>query len=475
MSGYELCRQSGKQKLILSSFLYGLKPADFKVDIALQRNGKVESRFSSPIINNRVRFSANLENGTYLLKLQLKNKKQSKTYFTRDIPLRVLSQETVRPKNAVFVDNRGRTWVNGKKFLPVGIYTNQQSKGFKQWGNRWRQVDTENLKKSGFNCIMPYDCLSWKMAGSKLSGIDAQREVMDELNGNGIKVIFSVKDIRHKWDKWHGAKGMKPVVKKVVEAFREHPALLAWYVNDERGVEPLDLEKRETIGMLDPFHPTWQVQCFYYKFDEYQGASDVFGVDPYPIVKNGKDMKLIRKNMNLAMRAVGFDNTIALWAVPQVFPWSHHRGFEKPCWPTENQIRSMSLLMAIMGARGFVMYSYMDLFTGGGDDFKKYWPGVCNSARMLNEIAPFLLGDPVAPPVEMKIIKGDAKAKAFTADNGKTCVLIAAIGPGPAEAVIKISGGDKLKSRYGRSTLNQNGTWIFKGNNIDCDVLFPVK
>lgn len=467
--------KAGQQKLIFSSYLYGLKADQFVVDVSVIHAGKSEQKLSAPIKHNRITVSVELKPGKYLLKLSLINKTSREKRLEKEITVQVLDPATTPPRNAVFIDNRGRTWINGKKFLPIGLYTNHKSSGFKKWDHRWRSADTQNLKNSPFNCIMPYDGMSWRHEGSKLSGIAAQREVMDELNSNGIKVIFSVKDIRHKWDKWQGAKGMNAVVRKVVESFRDHPALLAWYTNDEKGVEPLDINRRRLIGELDPFHPTWQVQCVYYKFKEHQGASDIFGVDPYPIVKGGKDMKLVEKNMKLAMEAVGFDNNIAIWTVPQIFPWSQHRGFEKPCWPTEVQIRSMSLLMAIMGAKGFVMYSYANLFKNSEADFQKHWPDVCNAAQALSDISPFILGDPAPPQMEVKTVKGNIKAGAFTADNGETCVLIAAIGPGQSEAVIKIKDGDKLKSKYGRSILNNNGTWTFKGTDIDSDILFPVK
>lgn len=465
----------GKQNLIFSTFLYGLNAKHFQVKVKVLRNGKTEQVLTVPIKNNRIILSSELKTGKYLFKLALRSKKNKKTYLRKEVSAQVLDPAVTPPQNATFIDDRGRCWVDGKKFLPIGLFTNQKSSGFKKWNHKWRAIDSQNLKNSPFNCIMPYDGMSWQLAGSKLSGIAAQLEVMDELNSNGIKVIFSIKDIRHKWNKWQGAKGMNAVIKKVVETFRDHPALLAWYTNDEKGVEPLDIDKRKLIGKLDPFHPTWQVQCIYYRFKKYQGAADIFGIDPYPIKENARDMKLVQKNMNLAMEAFGFDNKIALWVVPQIFPWSQHRGFEKTSWPTETQIRSMSLLMAIMGAKGFVMFSYPNLFKTDEADFKKHWPAVCNAAQALRDISPFILGDPIAPSLKIKIIKGEVEAKAFTADNGKTCVLIAAIGPGQAEATIKFKGATKLKSKYGRSTLNKDGSWTFKGKDIDSDVLFPVQ
>ena len=92
-------------------------------------------------------------------------------------------------------------------------------------------------------------------------------------------------------------------------------------------------------------------------------------------------------------------------------------------------------------------------------------------AQMLRELEPFLLSDAPEPELEVKTIKGRIEAKAFAADDGRINVIVTAIGPGEAEAMIKISGGEKLKSKYGRSTVGQDGIWIFKGKDIDSDIL----
>jgi hypothetical protein len=59
-----------------------------------------------------------------------------------------------------------------------------------------------------------------------------------------------------------GAKGETAVITKVVETFKDHPSLLAWYLCDELPVSMKErLEKRRAlVNRLDPFHLT--IQCF---------------------------------------------------------------------------------------------------------------------------------------------------------------------------------------------------------------------
>ena len=73
-------------------------------------------------------------------------------------------------------------------------------------------------------------------------------------------------------------------MKRYVEAFRSHPALLAWYTCDEKMADWVDImtRRRELVNRLDPDHPTWAV--FYQpNVEDYLPMLDLFGGDQYPI------------------------------------------------------------------------------------------------------------------------------------------------------------------------------------------------
>lgn len=372
------------------------------------------------------------------------------------------------------IDENGRAIVDGKPYLPIGLFTGHLSR-----------KDIKRLALSPFNCLISYS-ISLKFPDSKKEGLDAVREVLDELAKNNIKVIYSIKDlydgyptIDKTW-KLYGAQSADESVNIIVNEFKDHPAILAWYVCDELGGNWTErLEKRRyLVNSLDGKHPTWAV---YYKFQELPFSSstcDVMGIDPYPIESPGKhNMELIK----IAMTAIARAGNPAVWTVPQIFNRGNYnklaednREFRAKNYadPTEEEMRSMCLLMAMKGAKGFVGYSYFDLFTKDAmPDADKRWPEVCRVGEMLKALAPFLLSEKEAPSITVETKQGEVFAKAFADDKGNVKVLIAGIGPGKAEAVISLPQNINLKSRFGGTKLSSPGRYLFQGNDICSDIL----
>lgn len=210
---------------------------------------------------------------------------------------------------------------------------------------------------------MPYKSPVLKLEDSKLTGDDAVAEALDLCDKLGIKVLFSLKDLFNEGD--------DAVVTRLVERFRNHPALLSWYICDEAAVDriPEVAARRRLVNRLDPFHPTWSVFYQWPDFHHYVPCQDVFGNDPYPI--NFRDDSHI-EGTDASTRAAEALN-MPLWSVPQI----HHTGFynfggtkwqENPVpyfstqrAPNEEEMNTICLLEAMRGAKGFVMYSYFDL------------------------------------------------------------------------------------------------------------------
>jgi hypothetical protein len=129
-----------------------------------------------------------------------------------------LTQATKGLQTAVRFDAHRRLIVDGKPFFPLGMY----------WAGI-KEKDLAVYATSKFNCLMPY---FWP-----------SREQMDLAWRHRLRVIYSVKDfyvgtpacpsfIKSEADE-------EPNVRKYVREFRNHPALLAWYLNDELGEEYL--------------------------------------------------------------------------------------------------------------------------------------------------------------------------------------------------------------------------------------------
>jgi len=393
------------------------------------------------------------------------------------VPVSVVSPAAA-PGNACVIDEDGRAIVGGKPFLPVGLYLSDISK-----------EDIGRLAASPFNCCMPYNSTGLKLDPSVPGTVETIRGVLDGCNAKGLKIIFSIKDIfaGTKWEtlEFGGARGEDAVVEKLVTAFRGHPALLAWYVNDELPTTMLDrlVARRRLVNRLDPWHPTWAVLYQYEELPAYGPTCDVLGVDPYPIRDaKSRDMALVSQAMEAAQRAAGTTSGMALWMVPQAFSWGSYDAPDRKAmlarnrYPTEKELRAMVLLAALKGARGFVFYSYFDLFRPQTKpDFERRWAEICRVGKVLRGLEPWLLSAGPPKPVVMEPGKGKVEAASFTDSSGRRCVIVAGIGPGESSAVLVLDGRVKYRSRYGLAESLGKGRFRFRGRDICADILEEIR
>ena len=109
---------------------------------------------------------------------------------------------------------------------------------------------------------------------------------MDMIHERGLKTFYSIKDC-FEFGKYHpkaieSEDGELPYIRKKVEAVRDHPALLAWYLNDEAPLRHLDrlVTHLHWVEELDPEHPAWAVLCQIADIEGYFPASHAIGTDP---------------------------------------------------------------------------------------------------------------------------------------------------------------------------------------------------
>jgi hypothetical protein len=220
---------------------------------------------------------------------------------------------------------------------------------------------------------------------------------MDLAHRYGLKVIYSIKDyyagtrwspefIKTKADE-------RSAVEKTVREYRNHPALLAWYLNDElpaRMAERLITHQR-WLEKLDPNHPTWAVLYQVGELRAHLATCDILGTDPYPI----PDASPVRA-LDWTRRAVaaGF-GLRPVWQVPQIFDWGAYRQGDarrKTRAPTPAEMRSMAWQCIAGGANGLIFYSWFDLWKmANRDPFAKRWAEVRELAAEIARYFPVLL------------------------------------------------------------------------------------
>ena len=276
---------------------------------------------------------------------------------------RVTPEEEAAP--AVRIDAYGRTIVDGKPFFPLGMY--------------WSKVDPRLIGtycEGPFNCLMPYNA--------------PNRREMDLCASNGLKVIYNVvgRDLSN------GA---------IVRRFRRHPALLAWYLNDERPISERETltRARDFAELHDPDHPGWIAIYQYYEVRSYLPTFDVVGTDPYPLYRNpiGMVTKWTRATRD------GLMGLKPMWQIPQVFDKgayaSNRKNFPDACHPpTYDDMRNMAWQCLAGGANGLVFYSFFDLVAmDAKTPFRQRWEEVKRMACEIKSYEAYFLSTDAPPPV----------------------------------------------------------------------------
>lgn len=369
---------------------------------------------------------ASLEPGRYTIAVELRKNDTDEVISSK-------SCEVVRlvgiPQRTAYIDEHNRLIYEGKPFFPLGMY--------------WGSVDEESIgvfADSPFNCLMPYHMLS--------------REDMDLVDAHGLKVIYSVKDcyafLGHLGDAIKTEADEQPFITNKVESLRDHPALLAWYLNDEAPLTQLDrlILHKEWVEELDPNHPTWSVLYQIGEIGGYFDTCHAIGTDPYPIPEKPAAMagEWTRKTVE-AMHGAR-----PVWMVPQVFNWGAYREEKADQYrqPTIEEVRNMTWQCIAEGANGLIFYSWFNMYLpqrNAGLDFESYWPQFKTVVQEVKDMTPALLSVDEPPA----ITTDDAEWLNWTVKQvGTTTYLIAVNNsPEPQETTFTLPFEPATVTRFG--------------------------
>ena len=343
--------------------------------------------------------------GTYAAVVTLRGIDGKTLVETRDQIVRLADDF----RAVAYIDEHRRLIVDGKPFFPIGTY----------WG-RMNEDELRLYADSKFNCLMPYN--------------RPTREQMDLADELGLKVIYSIKDyyagtrwrprtIRTKADE-------EPHVRRTVREFRDHPALLAWYLNDELVQPHLPrLEAHQNwVAEEDPQHPTWVVlgEAGITTVSDFVRTFDVIGTDPYPIDRRSPSMAAEWTISTFQQ----VDRARPMWQVPQIFNHSSYEKNEKHRTPTAAEKRSMAWQCICEGATGLVFYSWFDIRKRLDVPFEEQWPDLKKMAAEIDAAAPALLSTELGPAVTVECTPAEprwlhwlvrhhaGKTYLFTVNNG---------------------------------------------------------
>ncbi|MBC7326636.1 hypothetical protein H5T87_00785 [bacterium] len=359
---------------------------------------------------------------------------------TENIPIKVVRKMNEK----VYIDEKGRLIVDGKPFFPLGLYLGP--------------TDEEHLKRiseAGFNTILCYG----------YGAGENPKAYMDRAEKYGLKVIYSIKDFYEgtPYFPQRGKSGLE-LAKEYVEELRNHPALLAWYINDELPVAyiPQLTAMFNLVKKLDPNHPQFQVLYEIPDLELYYNCTDIIGVDPYPIPS--QPITMVSDWTRAAIKAMS--NAKPVWVVPQIFDWSVYNPANTPREPTFEEKKNMFYQAIIQGAKGLIAYSYFDLLrTTGGKEadkelFERRWKEVSYIAGEIKKLIPILLEGEDIPQLQGSIADGKVLIRGLS-HKGIIYILVANTVSEDSQISISIPGkGWRKAKRIDGSLLNLKGNKI---------------
>ena len=314
----------------------------------------------------------------------------------------------------VRIDERGMTYVNGKPFFPLGVYVSRTD---------FKVSYLDRLRGGPFNCVI--ECA-------------ARASVLNRLHRAGLMAIPK-------------SPRSADVVRRAYEAYRNHPALLGWYVIDEafpgRAIEEIPLQKLRRE--LDPDHPTLAVLNIAENTGPLMGCFDIIARDPYPLSVNCKyppgcdrqDLLDVAFWPEL-MREYGY-GLPPVWQVPQAFSWSWLRNWGKPeldRFPTEVELRSMAWQSIAGGANGILWYAASTILSRSQnpEERERCWSMLVKVATEINAKMAYLISEERAPRVTSR--PGNMAARTFRKD-GKVATLVTNRTSKPASGEVRLEDG----------------------------------
>lgn len=399
---------------------YDLKPEQLTLYLTYQTGrSKFSSSYKLRSLNRRVSLNtAEMPAGAAKLTAQVLGP-QGEVLGTQTWDLRKLTAAEVRGLK-VYVDQNNNTIVDGKPFFLLGWYGGGQVSQMLE------------IAGSPFNCLLDY--------GANKKPKAEMLKYLDEMRQHNLKLIYCLNDVYpaakyYEGKTWEGVSGNQAIADAVVKAYRNHPTVLAWYLNDElpKRMVPDLIKYYQRVRDLDPNHPCYIVLCTMNELQYFPNTTDVMGVDPYPIPS--RPVTVVSQWMDNANTAVNGHKPV--WLVPQAFAWYQYSGADRGRVPTAEDLRTgraptyeeercMTYLALAHGAKGLIYYSYYDMRVL--PQYQEMWGWMKQIAAEVKELSPVLLSSkdlgaarfsPAAAPIHTKLKSYQGKDYLIAVNSGK--------------------------------------------------------
>jgi hypothetical protein len=306
---------------------------------------------------------------------------------SKALTLRKLEREA----QAVTVGTDKVLRINGKPFFPIGLWMTPQSN---------RQF--YEISQAGFNVFR-----------TPLS-----QAALDKASQYNLKVLADVRGVGLLAEGMgeEELQGIEAKQERILGRFSKHSALLAYLFHDEPLWVGIPLNRvqwsYEAFRRNDPFHPVFINEAPRNTIEElapYGAASDIFGVDIYPVPMGNSHSEMDDKTL----RAVGkytdksratVEDRKPIWMTLQAFAWlTLNKKGAKGIYPTWIENRFMAYNALVHGAQGILYYGAQTI------NEPEYWNILLRTTAELRDLSAVL----VEPTIEGGQVKVESSAIAF--------------------------------------------------------------
>ncbi|MCX6320304.1 MAG: hypothetical protein NTX93_00640 [Bacteroidia bacterium] len=365
----------------------------------------------------RLPFSINLVPSVYNIEARIMVTTSPGAAYRATTKLVVLSYKS----NEVKTDRlTGGLIVNKRQFFPFGFYC---------YSPVYPTMPEEEVVK-GFNMMSPYQKIMPET-------LNERKAYMDRCAQLGMKVHYNLLSVSGGGGVGSKIEGLSDEEKRnrliaEILTFRDHPALLGWYISDEptgNKISPERLEEiYQTVKENDPWHPVSIVfMTPFLSSRKYINALDIVMADPYPVPV----IPVTIVGDVAGQLKAEFNGKKPVWMVPQAFGGGEWWGRE----PTIQEMRSMTWQSIIKGATGIQYFVRQ-----GPNYFPKStatWGECGRMAMEVAELTPWILSDEETLPVESYSQNVIVSSRLH---NGQLIVMAVNKINLPVSAVIRING-----------------------------------
>lgn len=295
--------------------------------------------------------------GEYLLRLQAFHRGSGKPVFEYPAHRIVKLSPRERKELNVYVDHDNVLVLGDKRVFVLGIY---DTSGYYMYPGGYAQRLSE-IAQAPINLYLNY----W-LGGAPVPALEA---LMTALQQRGIWYLHTVNAWYEDNRGWKAAGGLScggagahalgpdRFTACMAGALSRYRGLAGWYTADEAPAEEAFrvFDQYRILRASAPGGVTFIAQMGNRGLQQWRDVTDVMGVDPYPIYNIPQGMlaplEMVTDWVEQAQAAV--ERSRPVWAVIQFFQHGS-RGH----WPTEEELRTMSYMAIVGGAKGLFYWSY---------------------------------------------------------------------------------------------------------------------